>query len=171
MSPYYIPLPRTLVVIAAFSVALFWTVSSFIPVNDFTAVVLQSARLSISVMVAAVYGYSFTDFWQKNERGGASLVALSITMLFAAHAFSSGLSIYWRIMGRPPEWAETQIWLFGPYVTAIAAIMLVLSPGNLDGRIPKRNVWLGGIAIGLSMLLAVLVISMSLWVQVSGRSF
>jgi hypothetical protein len=126
---------------------------------------IQSVRGIMSIVVVIVYTLSMISLWNEKEPNAAHVAVLAILLAFLADTYSAAQSILWRLGGMPPEWTGYSTWTFGPWLTAIAAILLVLSPGSVNGLIPKRNVFLAGAGIAVSFLIAGVIIGAQLSVM------
>lgn len=157
MTNLYIPRPRTLIALNITLIGLFWLVMPH-NITETHAVIIQSARGAISIMVATSYAYALIEAAKKNEGGNQWALTAGICLAFTADAFGACLGIAWRWYDKPLSWTYEALWAFGPYLTAIAGIHHIVAPGAIDGRIPKRNMLLAGIAIGLGSLVAGLII-------------
>ena len=159
-SRFQIPKPSTLLLINLGLLAIFWLAMP-LRLTETHAVVIQCARAAISIMVCVTYLYAWLSVARDPERNLASpewALTAGICLAFMADAFGACLGIAWRWYNKPVDWTMLSLWAFSPYLTAIAGIHHIVAPGAINGRIPKRNMILAGVAIGLASLVAGLII-------------
>lgn len=155
MTRFSFPLPRTLVLGNA---ALIGALALLLPavVPDWEAILAQSSRAAFSLMVAFVYGEGLFDLCRKQRKNDvpnpAHLVVMAIFLWAAAEFFMAAQAMLWRWEGKPEEWTVSGWWIIAPIVTAIASIHLVISPGSVDGRVPKRAMIATGAGLGLTFM-------------------
>lgn len=159
MSRLTIPLPRTLVFISLCLMILFWL---FMPseVGEGPAILVMVARGILSLIVCVMYAWSIKTVWSDRIPDASHALIMGICLAFGADAFGSLMSIIWRWQGMPQDWRGLAVWYFPSFVTSIAAIMHITAPGAIQGRIPKRNVAVVSVAIGLSALVALIIIGL-----------
>lgn len=157
MSRFSIPLPRTLVCVSVFFLGLFWLVMPWY-VGEEAAVLIMVARGILSLIVTIMYAWSLKMLWNEQVPDASHALIMGICLAFSADTVGSVLSIIWRWNGMPNDWRTASIWYFPSYITAIAAMMHIVAPGAIKGKIPKRNVIVVSCAIGVSALLASFII-------------
>jgi hypothetical protein len=164
MSGVNFPKPRTLVALNVGLVAVYWIASPVLlaALPGAVAVLAQCVRAAVSLMVVIVYGVSLWHFLRERSGAGIHGLTLGIFLAFAADLFGGVYGLVWRWYGQPAEWANGAAWLFPSFLTVIAAIHHIAAPGVLDGRVPRRNIILIGIAFGLSGVVAGVVIGLQI---------
>lgn len=157
MTRFRFPLPRALILGNAAAVALLALALAPSEITDWEGILAQSARGAFSIMVAIVYGSSLVDLFCRQQPWHkpvpAHLVVMAIFLVFTAEAYSAVQAIMWRWEGKPEHWTHSGLWIIPPIVIAIAAGHLVMSPGSIDGKVPKRSMIIAGAGIGLTCLL------------------
>lgn len=161
MSGFRLPTPRALILTDLVLFAMFW-VAMPVQVPESVAVLIQAARGALSAIVVISYGWSVWKIRGERIPDASHGLIIGIFLAFSADLLGSILGIAWRISGRPTEWTGAQFWMFSSYVTALAAIHHIAVPGAIDGKVPKRNVVLVGIALVISGLVAGVIIGMQI---------
>jgi hypothetical protein len=131
-------------------------------ISEENAVVVQALRTAASVTVVVAYGISIWDERYARITTSMHVFVIGIFLAFLGDAIGGGISIIWRLVGRPPDWSLHSFWILGAFLTALAALHHITAPGIVEGHIPKKNAWLIGLAAGGATLIAGLVIVMNI---------
>jgi hypothetical protein len=155
-TPFKVPLMSTLIGVNLILIAAFWIIMPS-SLSDWQAIIIQSARAVLALLVVVVYAMTISEELGAPRKPHDTLT-MGIFLIFFAEFFAAILSIYWRWSGKPIEIVHSQLWAFAPYLTAIAAIHHIITPGSVENRIPKRNFYLAIGAISLAGLVAGFII-------------
>lgn len=114
--------------------------------------------LSLSVGIAIAYLPNVIDALRYRMIDGADMAAISVFLCYSGIATGRGLSIAWRLAGKPPGWVDTTIWALQNSLLLMAAVTLTLAPQALAGRVPPKQ-WLKlGLTVSASVFAAALYI-------------
>lgn len=162
MTPIRIPRPAVLIAINTVAVAALILFTPTI-ISDENAIVVQALRVAASLTIVIAYGMSIWEERGARIANSTHVFIFGIFMAFLGDLVAGSVSIGWRLVGKPDQWATHSFWILGAWLTIIAALHHLVAPGVVDGRIPKRSAWLIGISVGIAAFIAAIVIALNVY--------
>lgn len=96
---------------------------------------------------------------RKASPDGGDILALGVFLAWLGVDLARGISIVWRMLGRPPSWLDSVWWGIHITLSVMGAICHLIAPGALYGNLPTRE-WLRlgllvaiSVAIGAAMII------------------
>ncbi|HEV7255743.1 MAG TPA: hypothetical protein VGN97_21915 [Mesorhizobium sp.] len=134
---------------ATLLVALFWLVAAFVP--PITMIQLMNFLvLAVAIAVTVSYAPGVWRAVREDRTDRLAQLGLGITLAWVSIVLNRGWNAVMRFTHS--EWMETHIFIaFCIYLSILAATLHITAPGALDGRIPRRNLVMLGVAVGIGV--------------------
>lgn len=109
---------------------------------------LQAVRIAIGVAVAVAYGTACLDALLGPRLDRVHQLALGIALAWTAAVLAGSWSLLWRLAGEPAWMLGSALEGFLVWLQILGGSLHLTAPGAIDGRVPKRNWIMLGLAAG-----------------------
>lgn len=141
--------------IIAFGAALI--VLWFVGDNTLLLKILRGAQLGVAVAVSFVFARTFYETLQEPDLRAESLLPAGVFLAWAATALAAAMALIWRVSGRPPWIADSDLVALHIFASTLGGIYHLIAPGAVDGRIPRMEWIKVGCALGCGVFALVML--------------
>lgn len=115
---------------------------------------LRAFLLAISVAVVVAYARpALQAVFAARRPDLVEQLTLGIALAWGTTVIQSGWYMMWRLAGQPPWMVNNDFNALLLYSLCLAACLHITAPGAVDGVIPRRNMIVLGVAVGIAALL------------------